>query len=169
MGMDNMGGGRPPMPPSGPAGAPPAMGGPGGAGAMPDLQALWESLPPEYQSKLDPKNPITALHFNRLRNLRDEEGEALLMFMSKATAPEIAAFKKAFPELDLLLDIFDDGEINNSVGGDGAESDGMDDGGLPPGRGAGMPVRPPPGNGSPYEEEDEEDLRPGARLNSIMA
>lgn len=147
MGMDRMG-----APPMG-AGMPPAGGPPKQPGGMPGLQELWESLPPEFQSKLDPNDPISQLHFERLRQLPEGQLDALAGALRSAGPAVLSAFKTAFPEIELLFDLLDDGEINNSVGG-GAPS-------------AGGP--PMAGMNDDYEDEEEDEPRPGGRMAAIMA
>lgn len=178
MGLPSMGGGRPPLPnqgapaPRGPGGPPMAGGAPGGpAGGTPrgdirqELMQLQQSLPPEFQSMLDPQNPITALQYQRLRDLSDEEGQALLMLFGNAPNEALHAAQKVWPELMLLLDIFDDGEVNDSVGdgGMGAEPGGPPMGGPPV---AGRPPSPAPGPAD--MDDDDEDAPPRGRLSSIM-
>jgi hypothetical protein len=154
MGMPAMN--RPPMDDMGGGGAPDPV-----AEFRGSLEQLWASLPPEAQAKLNPKNPITQLLFKRLRDgLAEEEGMALLDLFSMADRTQIAALRKVFPEIIILLDIFDDGIVNDSVGMlDGSGSPEPQTGGGAPG--APPPAaRPAPPRGGPppgYEEEEDEE------------
>lgn len=162
MGFPNAGGARPPMAPGPAAPGPGPAGGdfrgqPGGSvgDIKSELAALHASLPPEFKSMLNPNDPLTALQYKRLKDLSDEEGEALLMLFGNADPMAIAAAKKVWPEIVLLLDLFDDGEANGSIG-DGA---GMD---AAPGAPMGAPM------GMDEDYEDEEDAAPRSRLSGIM-
>ncbi len=172
MGLPSMGG-RPMGGAPGPQGAPPEGGQPGGD-IRADLAQLQASIPPEFQSMLDPNNPITALTFKRLRDaISPEEGQALLNMFGNADALAIAGAKKVWPEIMILLDIFDDGEVNNSVGEGGVgmgEPMGFDGGaGGPPAGGPPRPGAPRPLDGADEPLEDEEDAPPQrSRLSSVM-
>lgn len=166
-----MGGGAPS--PSFGGGAPsPDMGG-GGAGLdfASSLRELQQSLPPEVQSRLDPSNPITQLLFKRLKDgISDQEGQELLMLIGNASPAQRAAFGKFLPEIIILMDIFDDGEINDSVG----MGEGGGPGGAPPAGAA--PARPETSRPAPspdYEEDDEDDEPYGggalSRLSQVRA
>lgn len=174
MGMPPMN--RPPM--GGDMGAAPAPGGQGsGMDFAGSLQQLQQELPPEMQSKLDPNNPITQLLFKRLRDgISEEEGQALLQMFSNADRVALSGWKKVLPEIVILLDIFDDGELNDSVGTMDAGSGDM---GAPAPGGPG-PVprstapRPGPAAQQPgYEQDDDEDDDAGAgamaRLSQVRA
>lgn len=173
--------GMPPMnrPPMGGGSPPPDMGGaapaPGMGGGAPmdfagSLRELQQSLPPEMQGKLDPANPITQLTFKRLRDgISEEEGQALLNLFGNAEPLALQAAKKVWPEIMVLLDIFDDGELNDSVGAAGAPGAGA--GAMPPG----LP-RPGGGEAPGYEDDDDDDdddddygPAPGSRLSQIRA
>ena len=174
MGMPPMGS-RPPMPPQG--GPAPAPGGPGAA--RPDIMELWMALPPEQQMLLAPEDPITAVLFEQLRDLTDEEGMALLEWLSTGTPVQLRALAKGLPQLALLVDMFDDGEINGSTGVDPSTASGAAGGGAPPANpmtrgggdmgapnpmaGMGSPARPDAGGRGSYDDE------PGNRMNSIRA
>lgn len=169
--------GMPPMnqlQPGGMGGGAPAGGGMDFAASLQELQ---QSLPPEQQAKLDPRNAITQLLFKRLRDgISEEEGQALLMLFGNADAMALSAMKKFLPEIIVLLDIFDDGELNDSVGTMDAGSGDM---GAPAPGGPG-PVprstapRPGPAAQQPgYEQDDDEDDDAGAgamaRLSQVRA
>lgn len=169
MGLPSMGGGRAPQPNMG-APAPQAMpqgsGAPqmgGGGDIRADLQALHAKLPPEFKNRLNPADPLTVLMYKRLRDsINEEEGQALLMLFGNADAMALAAAKKVWPEIMLLLDLFDDGEINDSVGNEG--------GGAAPGPSmASAPAAPRPAG--EMEEDDEEEGGPPmarSRMSSVM-
>lgn len=156
MGMPPMN--RPPM--GGDMGAAPAPGGQGGGmDFVGSLQQLQQELPPEMQSKLDPNNPITQLLFKRLRDgISEEEGQALLQMFASADRLALSGWKKVLPEIVILLDIFDDGELNDSVGEVDA-GDGM--GGPPAPGGSSAPRgRPETAQAAPrpaYETDDDDD------------
>ncbi len=165
MGLPSMGGGMSPRPNGGapaPQGAPP-MASAGGPGPAPsgdireELMQLHAGLPPEMKGLMDPRNPLTVLMFKRLRDgISEEEGQALLMLFGNADALALSAAKKVWPEIMLLLDLFDDGEANDSIG-DGAAAAG------PPGPSSAM-------SGMDSEDEDEGYSPPGgrSRLSTIM-
>lgn len=166
--------GMPPMnqpQPGGMGGGAPQPG--GGMDFAASLQELFDGLPPEAQAKLDPRNPITQLLFKRLRDgISEEEGQALLMLFGNADAMALSAMKKFLPEIIVLLDIFDDGEVNDSVGTMDAGSGGFEGPGAPPRNSA---PRPGPAAAQPgYERDDDEDDYGGStgslsRLSQVRA